>query len=176
LNIALLSGALEFFLEMLELNAEKFYQASIQLKELEEFAAQETKSGNGHDEIELSRLRLLESSLYQFGLAALNLNAKFTEKEVERVRKRFKHRILENENPANYTDRPQQKVTLVDVQAALSLIRGRFMDEIGDTKVLVLESEKAHLFAPSGPLFGADFQSKFPSSAFELDEGRSVTP
>lgn len=53
----------------------------------------------------------------------------------------------------------------------LSDIDRRLVEELEDTKVIVLDRSEAALFAPPEPIFGAEFAAKFPTEgAFELDE------
>jgi hypothetical protein len=47
---------------------------------------------------------------------------------------------------------------------------GRIKDELEERRFLSLSSAESKLFYPSDPIFGVEFQNKFPSALYELDE------
>jgi hypothetical protein len=49
-------------------------------------------------------------------------------------------------------------------------INSRLQDEISDVTLLTLSAKERELFTPIDPLFGKDFEAKFPLAVFELDE------
>jgi hypothetical protein len=49
-------------------------------------------------------------------------------------------------------------------------IDSRLKDELSDVTILALDAKEQGYFEPTGPLFGQDFETKFPSALFELDE------
>lgn len=53
---------------------------------------------------------------------------------------------------------------------SLADIDTRLKDELPDTHSFVVEPNRVELYEPRDPLFGADFETKFPSGIFELDE------
>ena len=52
----------------------------------------------------------------------------------------------------------------------LKEIDSRLRDELSDITVLTLSSKEQEYFEPAEALFGNDFETKFPSGLFELDE------
>jgi hypothetical protein len=49
-------------------------------------------------------------------------------------------------------------------------IDSRLTDELSDITLLTLSSKERDFFEPPDPLFGVEFEAKFPSALFELDE------
>jgi len=47
----------------------------------------------------------------------------------------------------------------------------RFQDELTLTKLFSLNSKEQEYYEPQSPLFGAEFEKKFPTAALEVDEG-----
>jgi hypothetical protein len=60
--------------------------------------------------------------------------------------------------------------TYSQIGERLSELDARLSDELSLVHLFVLESKMADYFAPTQALFGRDFESKFPSAAFEVDE------
>jgi hypothetical protein len=53
---------------------------------------------------------------------------------------------------------------------ALKEIDSRLKDELEDITILALDRKERDFFEPQEPLFGRDFETKFPSALFEIDE------
>jgi hypothetical protein len=153
---------------MLELDAERFYKASIHLRESEGYIDLETNNGNGDTEIALVQLEALNSSLYQFYLASKNLNADLCCEQIEEFRVPMTRRILELRGEHGYVSIPQ--VTQKDAASALQNIRRIFMYEIGRTKVLVFERELSGFFVTPDKYFGQEILDAFPDMSDDLEE------
>jgi hypothetical protein len=64
----------------------------------------------------------------------------------------------------------ERSIAYVSIKEACEEIDSRLRDELSLVKVFVLEANKHQYYQPSEPLFGKDFETKFPNAAFELDE------
>ena len=62
------------------------------------------------------------------------------------------------------------RFTFPDVVALHREIDSRLKDELSDITLLTLTPSEQGYFVPPKPLFGAEFEAKFPSGLFELDE------
>lgn len=63
-----------------------------------------------------------------------------------------------------------QTLTFEELGEFCQSITSRFQDEISEITLLALNAKEQALFAPTEPLFGKDFEAKFPMAVFELDE------
>ncbi len=145
---------------MLKLNAAAFYQATtsmVAIRMLTETRHGESQDGSGTfpPAVEpflvsdyVAHAKDLQSSL-------LVLGTRITSMEVHRLLKR-----LQSGQPMPYAD----------VANSYKEIDSRLQDELSLVRAFVLEPAEQAYFEPLSPLFGADFEAKFSSALFDLDE------
>ena len=63
-----------------------------------------------------------------------------------------------------------QPMPYADVANSYKEIDSRLQDELSLVRAFVLEPAEQAYFEPLSPLFGADFEAKFSSALFDLDE------
>lgn len=85
--------------------------------------------------------------------------------------------VLEAEVTCKLVDRliartkdKKKPLTWGDAYDFLNHVDSRLRDELSLHRVFVLEKEKEKFFQPKEPLFGKNFEAKFPTGAAELDE------
>lgn len=64
----------------------------------------------------------------------------------------------------------EKDITYAELGERCSDITSRLQDELSDVVLLTLNAAERALFEPKEPLFGVDFEKKFPTAVFELDE------
>jgi hypothetical protein len=64
----------------------------------------------------------------------------------------------------------EEPIAFSQVSKGYREIISRFQDELGLTKVFSLNVKEQGYFAPKSPLFGSEFETNFPTAAFEVDE------
>src|SRR5262249_36060258 len=141
--------------DMLKFNASEFYRVSSVLRAAEALIEHMGKSDTNFDKIPISlnNRKTLLKHMKVLSAALTVLGAKVT-------------LVILHELVSSLKKKPKYKNVVTDLAHLRSTLRG----ELSLLNVLVLEEGKSQYFDPKEPLFGKEFESKFSSAAFEIDE------
>jgi hypothetical protein len=147
---------------MLQFNAVVFYQATRLLArvrtlahERKEHREKPVNSNPNNHKIAVDLLTDLIASLNTLGAKVTALGAKKLLDDLKKKRKKSD---------------PDGDMTNAEFAERASELEKRLQDELSLVSLFVIESKKLPYFQPDGPVWGADFENKFPSAVFELEE------
>ena len=138
---------------MLELRAASFYEVITHLQHLNGFILAKK---NEHS------LRMEES-------ARTNLSRDIEEELISHLTALEARVTIEAANDLLYAVR-EQGITWGEFSRGLSDIHNTLSRELKQTTIYVIEAEKRKFLLPQRPLFGKEFETRFTSAAYELDE------
>jgi hypothetical protein len=146
---------------MIELNASDFYDAVSSLLQSQGYLVSEREhAGSIFHEDKLPSALIISTMMKRLEDLKKNLQAldvPMTILACERLLKK----ASEEEKPS---------LTWKEIYRLMDHIHNRLYDELGLRKIFVLEENKRKYFETKEPHFGMEFNSKFPSAVYDLDE------
>jgi hypothetical protein len=141
---------------MQKINAAAFYKVTTNLQRLEvALRKQHEKTPDGIRSIEDRTLvEAIRAQARELQSSLLTLGTRQTSKSADR--------LIRTVNDDSF-DYPV-------LASLLKEIHSRLKDELSDVTILALNPKEQEYFEPTVPLFGKDFETKFPTALFELDE------
>jgi len=141
---------------MLELDAEPLCSAIGILERVRGILEVGRRDGDAfHRNIERDGRSTLITDLEKVRTSAKALNLRLTVMSLERVLERLK---------------AEKDFTWEEVSIGYAVVLSRFRDEFASRRLVVIDEHRVRYYSSSEPLFGVDFDTRFVSAAFELDE------
>jgi len=155
-------GELWSLWDMLKLNAASFYKATAMLYNIRSFV-NHWKENREHEDaikienkIDISTAKIVLENLRELQSSLLILGTTITSLAVDRLLKLLT---------------PSVVISYQEFHDRFREIDNRLKDELSLVSTFVLEPEKVKFYEPAEPLFGLEFETKFPSGGvYEIDE------